>query len=192
MAQPLSWAYITWILFNDVWVAGNCVRLHFCVVNFFSKVYLRERKVVSIWDKGIQYFYSIKNNFTQRRCHSHTAICTRKKFCPTAQVRCAVPTTLLCLWACAPELAEEGILPRSRAPIAFPSPWSGGKWWGNRQGSRSLYLLSLFSSPLFLFLSWIGVIEREQRGKCPGAQSWSAKRREVLWVDFHCRKHAVG
>lgn len=68
------------------------------------------------------------------------------------------------------------MLPRSRAPIAFPSPWSGdGKRWGNRQGLLGLHI----SSP-----SWPGVTEREVRGKCPGAQPWPAKRREVLWVGF--------
>lgn len=154
---------------------GNCVTLHFYMVNFFSKVCLRDWKVLSIWHKGIQYFYNIKNNFTQRRCHSHIADCTRKKFCPTARVRCAVPTTLLYLWASAPDLAGEGMLPRSRAPIAFPSPWS--RWW---KKMREQTRLEVFSPPLFLFLTW----PRKGRGKCPGAQPWSAKRREVLWAGF--------
>lgn len=112
MAQSLSWAHIIWILFKDFWVVGNCVSLHFYVVNFFSKVCLKDRKVLSIWDKDTQYFYSIKNNFTQGRCHSHTAISTRNRVCPTAYVRWAVPSFVPLLYTLLYSFVPLSLCPR--------------------------------------------------------------------------------
>lgn len=133
------------------------------------------RKTLSTWDKGMQYFCSMKkqNDFTQRGYHTHIETYAARSSVPLSKPALQPQPHFPFLWAFSPGLAGVGCC------------WGVGLWpilfllhsgSGKRGADKAL---ELFASSLPSLAGWY----RKMEGN-PVSHPLLGKRRKVLWVRF--------
>lgn len=121
------------------------------------------RKTLSTWDKGMQYFCSMKkqNDFTQRGYHTHIETYAARSSVPLSKPALQPQPHFPFLWAFSPGLAGEGCCwGVGLWPILFLLHSGSGKRGADREQTR------FWSSLPLLFLPWPGDTERWKEILC--------------------------